>query len=222
MKTKFQNETFCGGPPQELNQLHGNAKHAVLLTLEGVIRPHLSRACQELVEPIRFLPGATDGLRLLAENDFCVVAITEDAEIAPRHGFQKRPTHWAERWLMEIALRRGRVDGIYARPGSGTNWLDRAEIAGAVIRQILRELRLPAWDVHFVTDNPVDLAAASALGCMGILLQRDAFLHTLPANPYEPEVASNLFQAAERIVMQRVNPLLRAVEEAAPQRSWQP
>ena len=207
---------------QETNRLYVNAKRTVLLTLEGVVRPHMSKTCRELVDPMRFLPAAAAGLQLLAENDFYVAAITEDAEIAPRHAFQKRPTHRAERWLMEIALRRGRVDRIYSRPGNGRDCVDRAEIAGAVIRQILRELRLSAWDIHFVSDNPEDLDAASRLGCRGILLRRDAFLRTLPSNPFEPEVASNLLEAAERIVMRRVNPLLRAVEEVAPQRSWQP
>jgi D-glycero-D-manno-heptose 1,7-bisphosphate phosphatase len=53
---------------------------------------------------------------------------------------------------------------------------------------------------YFVGDSPSDLQAASAAGCPGILVRRDAFLEPPALGRAMPLVVSSLYEAAAAIV----------------------
>jgi D-glycero-D-manno-heptose 1,7-bisphosphate phosphatase len=191
-------------------------KRYVILTCEGVINQRHYSGEAEPCEPLVFLPGAVEGLRLLARKGFAVIVISAPPPPGGRWPYNKNRKRRRQRWLLEIALNGGRVERYYDRPLAVAEQGDARKISCNFLRGILLEHRVDAEDTYFISDSADDVAVATDFGCVGLLLQRDAFLDAALSTAKVPETVSNLREAAERITIRQANPLLRALEDVAP------
>jgi len=186
-----------------------------IVSCEGVINQRQRIVGNPAWDRPEFLPGALDGLKLLAREGYQVVVISEPirrAAVGPDRELRKR---WRQRWLLEIALYGGRVERFYDRPvapavGPSPH---HVEIMTSFVRWVFSTHRASAEDSFFVADSLEDAQVAANLGCIAFVVRREAFLCFQPAAGVV-ETASNLMDTAERVLFRRANPLLHALKGA--------
>jgi D-glycero-D-manno-heptose 1,7-bisphosphate phosphatase len=175
----------------------------VLLDRDGVINRRIAGGYVTSWEQFEFLPRALEGLRLLAEQGYAALVISNQACVGKKLLTTAQLESITQRFLTEVALAGGNIKQVYycvhlpqdncdcrkPRPGS----IRRAELDYAFLPQ----------GTYFVGDSPEDMQAAASAGCPAILVRRDAFLESPAARETRYGVASNLYEAATMIVAQK-------------------
>ncbi|HTP69361.1 MAG TPA: hypothetical protein VMJ35_10700 [Dongiaceae bacterium] len=198
-------------------------KRYVVLTREGVLTPSTTNADIESIEhrgPTEFLPGAVEGLQKLSEKGFGVIVIADPARSTRKLSFRKERSGLLQRWQLEVALQRGRIERIYERPHELKNYSDRSTLTVHFLRQLLAMERLNPFETFFVSDRATDLEPAGTIGFSTILVRRTSFLQPSEGSA-GPVTVSNLLEAATRILTREANPLLRALTAVAPRLAWE-
>jgi len=177
-----------------------NPQRSVVLKRDGVIIRRLTRGSIRSWSQVEFLPRALDGLRLLAKGHFGVLVIADrpcvGKGLLSAHELQRL----TQRLLLEVALEHGRIDKVYCCPHTIRESCHCRVPARGLLRRALAEQGLRATDTYLIGDSVSDLAVGSALGCLGILLRRDAFLRPSIAEDAGHRVVTNLYEAVERIL----------------------
>jgi D-glycero-D-manno-heptose 1,7-bisphosphate phosphatase len=173
-------------------------KRAVLLGREGVINRRIGCGIADDWSQFEFLPGALDGLRLLAAHG-CQVLVISNAERRAR-GFLggREQRELTQRMLLEVALAGGDIDKAYdCAAAARTAQMEYTD----VLKLALEEHGLRAAETCVISDMLEEVRAAGTVGCPVILLRREAFLGEFAADSRAGQhVASNLREAAERVV----------------------
>jgi len=175
-----------------------NRQRAVVVTRDGVINRRVAHGFVAQWQEFEFMPGALEGLRLLAEQGYEVFVISRQECVGEGLlGWSdlERLTH---RMQLEVALAGGYIADVYYCTHSRWNSCACRPPGTALLKQLLKEHQLYPDDVFLVSDDSDDLVAAWRLGVRTVLVERGAFLCD-PRNRHS-EVASNLAEAARRIV----------------------
>jgi histidinol-phosphate phosphatase family protein len=174
-------------------------RRGVLLERDGVILRPTPNGWANSWNELEFLPRALEGLRLLTEHDIPVVVISHQPCIA-QHQVSPHELHaLTQRMLLEVALAGGKIEKVYYCTHSlQETCLCRKPFPGLLLRA-MSELSLRPSDTWMIGDTEVDLEAACRAGCQGILLRRDAFLTAETREANTNQIASSLYEAAERI-----------------------
>jgi histidinol-phosphate phosphatase family protein len=172
----------------------------VVLRRDGVLIRRLARGDIRSWNQVEFLPRALDGLRLLAANDYGVLVMASQPHIGKGLHYTDELELLTQRLLLEVALERGRIDKVYYCTHTTSENGHIRGPARELLGRALGEHGLRAAVTSFISDSIDDLTVAAAMGCPGILLRRDAFLRPRAAEDAGHEVATSLYEAAERIV----------------------
>jgi D-glycero-D-manno-heptose 1,7-bisphosphate phosphatase len=140
-----------------------------------------------------FLPGALEGLRLLATTDVPVVVVTNQRGIA--RGFMTESDLATIHTLMTAAVRDagGRLDAIYHCPHESGCACRKP--GTALFERAARDLAVDLSAAAVVGDRASDMQAASAVGALRILVRG----HDEPM-PRVDYVAGDLAAAARWLV----------------------
>ncbi len=138
----------------------------VILDRDGTLNERPPRA--EYVrrpEDFHWLPGALEALRLLREQGFRVVVVSNQAGI--NRGALSRADldsiHGLMRW--EAAEAGGRIDAIYVCPHDWDEGCDCRKPAPGMLFQAQRDFHLNLHETTFIGDDDRDGQAADAAGC---------------------------------------------------------
>jgi D-glycero-D-manno-heptose 1,7-bisphosphate phosphatase len=168
---------------------------------EGVINRRLAGGYVLSWKQIEFLPRALDGLRLLAEHGYGVVVISNQECVGKGLLCPHQLQRLTRRLLLEVALAGGRIDKVYYCTHAPTDGCSCRTPRPGLLRRAMAEQALRAADTYVISDSSEDMEAAAVAGCPAILLRRDAFLTSgVAGDEGFREIASNLHEAAERIV----------------------
>ena len=172
----------------------------VLLDRDGVINRRTAGGYVTSWEQFEFLPRVLDGLRLLAENGYAAVVISNQACVGKNLLKVSELEAITQRFRLEVALAGGNIKQVYYCLHVPSDHCScRKPKPGAILRAQL-DYGFEPKATYFVGDSASDLQAASAAGCPGILLRRDAFLEPPALRAGAPLVVSSLHEAATMIV----------------------
>lgn len=191
----------------------------VIVNRDGVILRRL--ACGGLFSwgQVEFLPRALEALRMLAEHGFGVLMLCRQSGAAKRLLSPHQMRRIAQRLRLEVALSGGKIEKVYCCAHAEQEGCNCRSADAELIHGALEEFGLNAAETFFVSDSKDEVEAAAAQGCPGILVQRDAFLRICHAEDVGLEIASSLYEAAERIISlagEQVPENAVATETAAP------
>jgi len=139
----------------------------------------------------QFLPGALDGLRLLAESNLPVIVATNQRGIALGAMTEQDLADIHHRMSERISAAGGRIDAIYHCPHDG-GCECRKPLPGLFLRAA-REHGLVLGEAAVVGDRLSDMEAAAAIGATRVLVSPEA---EAPPGPEADYVASDLAAAA--------------------------
>jgi D-glycero-D-manno-heptose 1,7-bisphosphate phosphatase len=180
--------------------MHGNKRRYVLLDRDGVINRRLPGGYVTSWEQFEFLPRALGGLRLLAENSFAALVISNQACVGKGLLSSKGLNTITQRFLLETALSGGDIAQVYYCCHTAEECCDCRKAQPGLIARAQLEYEFTPEETFFVGDTPSALGAAAAAGCPSIEIRRGAFLDSASHGETMTLVASSLFEAAEMIL----------------------
>jgi D-glycero-D-manno-heptose 1,7-bisphosphate phosphatase len=177
----------------------GNRLSAVFLDRDGVVNRKAPDG--EYVtswEEFSFLPGAIEGLRLLAAARPPVVIVTNQRGIARGHMDESDLMDIHDRMRAEVARAGGRIDAIYHCPHEGG--CDCRKPRTGLFRRAARDLGVDLADSVVVGDRASDMEAAASIGALRVLVGG----YDEPMPPVD-HVAGDLAAAARWLLDQRAS-----------------
>lgn len=139
---------------------------AVVLDRDGVLNERPPKA--EYVtrpEDFRWLPGSQEALRLLAEADYLVAVVSNQAGVGRGVMTADDLTRVTDRMLAEAREAGGRIDAAYACPHGWDDGCACRKPAPGMLFQAQRDLSLDLTRTCFIGDDDRDGQAARAAGC---------------------------------------------------------
>ena len=174
-------------------------KRAVFLDRDGTVCEDVNYLSRP--EQLKIFPFAAKAIRLLNDNDFLVILITNQSGIARGFFDENALLEIHEKLLSELAEQNAKLDAIYFCPhNSGDNCNCRKPNTG-MIEQATRDFSIDLENSWMIGDKAIDVETGfnaetkTALVLTGY--GRKEF-ETLKRNP--GIVAENLFEAIERII----------------------
>lgn len=139
---------------------------AVVLDRDGVLnkRPAKAQYVRSWNE-FEWLPGAKEALRLLKENGYRVIVVSNQAGIGRGYMTEDDLLRIHERMKTEAAEAGGEIEAIYYCPHDWNEGCECRKPKPGLLFQAQRELNLDLSRTPFVGDDERDAEAADAAGC---------------------------------------------------------
>lgn len=153
---------------------------AVFIDRDGTIAkdvPYCSRP-----EDFELLPGAAEGIKLLKENGFLVIIITNQSGIARGYFTEETLSQIHQKMQMELAQHGACVDAIYYCPHHPDDGCDCRKPKPKLVFQAARDLNIDLSQSYVIGDSEMDTELAKQAGCAGAV--RIGHEATAPAVPF--------------------------------------
>ena len=142
----------------------------ILLDRDGVINRRAIGGYVTSWSQFEFLPGALEALRLLAENDYSAIVISNQACVGKGLLTLEGLSEITRRFLAEVQKYGGRIEGVYYCPhriedGCGC----RKPLPGLLI-QAQKDHGFSFSETFLVGDSEKDVLAAQHVGCPAVLI----------------------------------------------------
>jgi len=170
------------------------------LDRDGVINRRLPSGYVTSWDQFEFLPRVLSGLRLLAENGFAALVISNQACVGKGLLSSKELNAITQRFLLETALSGGDIAQVYYCCHTTEECCGCRKPQQGLIARAQLEYEFTPEETFFVGDSPSALRAATAAGCPSIEIRRGAFLDPYSRDEARALVASSLYEAAEMIL----------------------
>jgi D-glycero-D-manno-heptose 1,7-bisphosphate phosphatase len=176
---------------------------AVFLDRDGTLT--LERGFVTRPEQVRLLPGAAEAIRLLRENHFACILVTNQSAVG--RGLLTEPDlhRIHDELLRQLHAEEAALDGLYFCPAApnaeAPDDPERKPAPGMLLRAA-RELRIDLAQSWMVGDSARDVLAGQSAGCRGCVLVRSGhdISGALPLLRDGDHVAADLAEAA-RIIL---------------------
>src|SRR5271156_2175457 len=176
------------------------AQRYVLLDRDGVINRRICGGYVTTWREFEFLPRSLEALRLLAENGYATLVISNQACVGKHLLTVSDLEMITRRFMLEAALAGGEITQVYYCVHAVGDHCDCRKPQPGLIQRAQLDYSFVPQDSYFVGDSPRDMEAAKSAGCQGILVRRDAFLERRTTGNPSTAVVSNLYEAAEMII----------------------
>jgi D-glycero-D-manno-heptose 1,7-bisphosphate phosphatase len=146
----------------------------VIVDRDGVLNRKPPRACYvRCAEELEWLPGARAALKLLRQNGFTVVVVSNQAGIG-RGAMTQGDLEAVHRRLSEEAQAAGgAIDAFYVCPHDWHEGCACRKPKPGMLFQAQRDLQLDLTRTYFLGDDERDQAAARAAGCPFMRVSED-------------------------------------------------
>lgn len=172
---------------------------AVFLDRDGTIAYDV-HYCSH-VEDFKLLPTVPEAIKLLNENNFKVIIVTNQSGIARGYFNKKTLAQIHQRMETELAQCRALVDAIYYCPHHPEKGCECRKPKTGLILQASKELGLSLDRSFLVGDMQTDIKAGKAAGCQTVLVTTGPHPTKVEAQSESPNyIAGNLLKAARWIV----------------------
>ena len=169
---------------------------AVFLDRDGTIARDV-HYCQR-PEDFEFLPTVPEAIKLLNQNGFKIVVVTNQSGIARGYFTKETLTQIHNKMVHELAQNGAQVDAIYYCPHHPDDGCDCRKPRTALFQRAAQELDIDSGCSFVVGDMQMDIDAGKALGCKTILVATNPQGESDRTNPPD-YIANSLLEAAQWI-----------------------
>ncbi len=168
---------------------------AVFLDRDGTISrdvPYCSR-----VEDFEILPAVPEAIRLLKQNGFKVVVITNQSGVGRGYFTEVTLVQIHEHMEKELARHNARVDAIYYCPHHPDDGCECRKPKPGMLLKAADELGINFARSFMVGDSGMDIRAGKAVGCQTVLMVNGS---NKEMNETPDYIAADLLKAAHWIL----------------------
>ncbi len=152
-------------------------------------------------EEFNFLPNAKDGIKLLTDNGFKIIFITNQSVIARKMVTPKGLDLIHNNMIKEIEEKGGKVEKIYFCPHHPDEGCDCRKPQPGMLKKAIEENGINAEKSYMVGDRIMDIQVGKKVGCKTILISNDRGLKELEKSDIKPDyIAKDLIDVANWIV----------------------
>lgn len=176
------------------------SQRTVLLDRDGVINGRIVNGYVTRWRDFTFLPGVLSALRLLRENGYRVLVVSNQSCVG------RGLLSWGElqsitrRMLLEVALAGGAIEKVYYCPHAPGDACSCRKPQPGLLTKAMEDHQVRPSQIYMVSDAESDMEAAARAGCRSLLVQRGAFLQHAGLSGTLKDVVSDLPEAANLIV----------------------
>lgn len=152
----------------------------------------------DTIEKIELFPDSIEALKYLADNDFAVVIITNQAGIAEGRITEEQFWIIHSEVLKQIAPSGINILKTYVNGETGPNASEWRKPNPKMLLRAAEDLELDLKDIYMVGDNQSDVQAGVNAGCKGGILVKTA-RNKVVESPNAIYSAPNLLDAAKYI-----------------------
>jgi D-glycero-D-manno-heptose 1,7-bisphosphate phosphatase len=184
---------------QEWRDTYKSHKRCVLLDRDGVINRRIPRGYVTSWEQFEFLPRTLNALRLLKDEGYTVLVISNQACVGKGLLTSHQLDSITKRFLIEVALSGGSISQVYYCTHVAGDHCDcRKPRPGLLHRARIEHNFLPE-ETFFIGDTRDDVLAALEAGCRPILIANELSLQAFSIAEEKPLLAASLYEAVEMI-----------------------
>jgi D,D-heptose 1,7-bisphosphate phosphatase len=177
----------------------GGGMKAVFLDRDGTIARDVHYCCRP--DDFEILPAVPDAIRLLNENGFKVVVITNQSGIARGYFTEETLAQIHDKMRRELARYGAWVDAIYYCPHHPDDKCDCRKPKTTLFHRAAKEHDINFDASYVVGDAQMDIEAGKALGCRTILVTTGPGKGESIVAPPD-YIADSLLEAVQWIVKQ--------------------
>ena len=186
---------------QKKSATAGTNKRAVFLDRDGTINKDVNYCSS--IENFVILPGVPEAIRLLNQNGFLVIVITNQSGIARGYFSEEKlsqiHTHMKNRLVKDNA----HIDAIYYCPHHPDENCDCRKPLPKLILQAAADYKIDLTKSFMIGDDPKDVRAGNNAGCKSILLNNSPTPSPLLKDLKPDYISSGLLDAAKWIISKR-------------------
>lgn len=123
-----------------------------------------------------WLPGAKETLKLLKEQDYKIIVITNQAGVAKKLMTESDLNTLHEKMLQEATAAGGRIDAIYCCPHHPDAGCSCRKPKPGLLFQAQKEHHLDLTQTPFIGDDARDVEAGTRAGCPSFLIVEGTLL----------------------------------------------
>ena len=143
-------------------------KIAVFIDRDGTINEETGYV--DSLDKFRILPGVTDAIRELNQNDIPAILITNQSGIARGYFTTDFLKALHEKMHRELKERRCRLDGIYICPHHPDEHCACRKPRPGMLLRAARENKITLYSSYVIGDKLIDIELAHRVGAKGILV----------------------------------------------------
>lgn len=158
---------------RESKKYQAVASKFVLLDRDGTINQRVRGGYVTSWEQFTFLPGALDALRLLRQNHYATLVVSNQACIGKGLLDSAKLEEIHHRFVAEVERQGGRIHGVYYCPHREEDQCPCRKPKPGLLLMAQREHGFNFAEAVLIGDSETDLLAARAVGCTAILISND-------------------------------------------------
>lgn len=174
----------------------------IFLDRDGVINVDAGNGYVDNWKRFRFLPGSLEALRLLRENGYKVVVVSNQAGVAKGLYSLKELHAMTRRIKRAVEAHGGKLTAVYYCPHQREDDCSCRKPKTGLFRKAKKRFGMTFRESVLVGDSMVDIAAGKALRCQTILVLsgREALSHRAEWSVKPDRVQKNLLEAVRWVL----------------------
>lgn len=177
-------------------------KKFVLLDRDGVINKRIKDGYVTSWDQFVFLPAALDALRLLNENGYAAIVVSNQACVGKGLISTFELEGITRRFVEEVGKHRGRIHAVYYCTHREEDACDCRKPKPGLLLKAQKDHRFSFAETFLIGDSETDLQTAHEVGCRALLISEGA--SETPSGLSQPPcgILPNLYWAARFILGQ--------------------
>ena len=152
-------------------------------------------------EEFHFLPKSKDGIKLLTENGFNIIVITNQSVIARKMVTKDELEEMHKKMKKEIENHGGKIIKIYYCPHHPDDGCNCRKPKPGLFLKAIKENNIDVSKSYVVGDRIMDVLAGKTIGSKTVIIPSELGLKELKESKANPDyIAKDLFDAAEWII----------------------
>ena len=188
-------------------------KKAVFLDRDGTINKEMNYL--KYPDQIELIPGSVEGIKLLNENDFTVVVITNQSGVARGIIDEEKLPLIKDRLCYLLEKKGAKIDGYYCCPHYPDGKIEKYALKcdcrkpkPGMLRRAAEDLDINLKESYVVGDKPCDIELGQNVGAVSIMVRTGYGEPEAESYEVSPDyTADNLFDAAQWIIKNNVDQL---------------
>jgi len=147
------------------------SKRAVFLDRDGTININVNYL--DSPDNFKMYKGVAEGIKLLNENNFLIIVITNQSGIARGFFSKKTLENIHKKMIEELKEKGAKVDAIYYCPHHPDDNCDCRKPRTGLLKKAVENFDISTVSSYFIGDRMLDVEAGYKIGCKTILVPED-------------------------------------------------
>jgi histidinol-phosphate phosphatase family protein len=152
-------------------------------------------------DDFEILPGVCEGIRLLNENKFLTIVITNQSGLARAYFTEEILENIHNKMRSCLAMEGAHIDAIYYCPHHPDSGCDCRKPSAKLAYKAISDFEVSCEHSYVIGDRLMDVQLARNIGCKAIMIDNERGRKELTGHNIQPDyIATDMIAAAEWVI----------------------